>query len=390
MELHHVRNQTHESADIFLFNQIGQGGINATDFVNELRFLDTLGLKEINVRINSGGGSVMDGYGIFSAIRSVNTPVNTIIEGIAASIAGIIAMAGKNRSISDFGRLMVHDPSFGNARPNNKQQKALDTIKESLITVLANNSSLDESEISELMTSETWFNAEDALAFGFVDNVFSTAREQVTNELTIADVQNIANDLLDTNNNQLEINNDNMLNIKNHLGLNEEAVEGDVLEAVKALENKSNEAEAKVEELTNAHTTEVEDLNNQIKDVEEKHATEVEALNNNVTELNNELATMVVENAIKDGKFNADKKDELVEQASKDLSAFKNIIESVTANAAPVSITNLIENTEEVTNELDWDHYTKNEPNALNAMRINDVEAYNKLYADKFGVEPTK
>lgn len=80
------------------------------------------------------------------------------------------------------------------------------------------------------------------------------------------------------------------------------------------------------------------------------------------------------------------KKDELVEMASKDLNAFKNIIDSVTV--APVSITNLIQDKEEIKNEKDWDYYTKKEPKALANMLRNDKEAYTKLYVDKFGVEP--
>lgn len=380
MNLYYVKNQTEDSADIFLFNQIGGGGINATDFANELRFLDTLGLKEINVRINSGGGSVMEGYGIFSAIRAAKTPVNTIIEGIAASIAGIIAMAGQQRTISDFGRLMIHDPSFGGARANDKQKKALDTIKSSLITVLANNSSLDEEEISELMTDETWFNAEEALAFGFVDSVFSTAREEVTNELTVVDVQNLANEL--HLNNDVKLTKNEMLDIKNHLALNEEATEGEVLEAVKGLENTITEKDNTIEDLNNK----LEEATTKASETETAHNEAVEGLNNTIEDLNKEVATLVVENAIKEGKFNEAKKDELVEQASKDLNAFKNIIESV--NVTPVSITNLIEDKEEIKNEKDWDYYTKKEPKALNAMRINDVENYKKLYSDKFGVEP--
>ena len=384
MELHHVKNQTEDSADIFLFNQIGNGGINATDFVNELRFLDTLGLESINVRINSGGGSVIEGYGIFSAIRAINTPVNTIIEGIAASIAGVIAMAGTTRSISDFGRLMIHDPSFGASRPNNKQQAALDSIKDSLKTILSNNSSLDLEEISELMSNETWFNAEDAKAFGFVDEVFSTQRE-VSNECTILDVQNIANDLHDNNTN-LETTINNMLDIKNHLSLNDEATEGEVLEAVKTLENNVVEATNKVEEMETAHAVEIETLNNAKIELETVHNEALLEMKNVNDELITEIATLVVENAIEAGKFDKSKKESLVEQAIDNLEGFKNIIESV--NVAPTSITSLIENNNEPTNEKTWDDYQKGDSKGLANLMVNDKETYNKLYFNKYGVNP--
>lgn len=383
MELHHVRNQTADSADIFLFNQIGNGGINATDFVNELRYLDTLGLKSINVRINSGGGSVIEGYGIFAAIRAINTPVNTIIEGIAASIAGIIAMAGKKRSISDFGRLMIHDPSFGSSRPDNKQQAALDTLKSSLTKILSNNSSLDEAEVGKLMSKETWFNAEEALAFGFVDKTFSTARKEAKNELTVVDIENLASDLLEPNNKKPI--NKNMLNLTNHLSLEDKATEGEVLEAVKTIENNLTEATNKVTDLETAHATAVEVLENAATEATAAHTTVVDGLNDNVTALNKEVATLVVENAINAGKFSKEKKEELIVTATKDLEAFKNICNSVTV--APTSITSLLNKGKAETTDKDWDHMTKKEPKALNEMRINDVEAYNKLFAAKFGTE---
>jgi len=197
MDLQFVKNQSTNSADIFLFDTIGGNGIKGQTFVNELQFLDTLGLDVINVRINSGGGSVIEGFSIFSAIRAMKTPVNTITEGIAASIAGIIAMAGRKRLISDFGRLMIHDPAFSNGKADDKTQKVLDSIKASLITILTNNSLLDAGEIFNVMTEETWYTAEEAVAFGFMDEMFSTQRaiDKVA-ALETSDILNIANELL--------------------------------------------------------------------------------------------------------------------------------------------------------------------------------------------------
>jgi ATP-dependent protease ClpP protease subunit len=375
MNLQYVKNQTDDSAEIFLYSPIG-GGVNAQNFVAELQFLDTLGLKEINVRINSSGGSVIEGFGIFSAIRNAKTPVNTSIDGIAASIAGVIAQAGKKRTITDFGRLMIHDPSFAGTNKDPKAQKALDTIKASLVTILTNNSALDEGEIFDLMTAETWFNAEEAVAYGFADEETTTKREEAIQDLALDEIQNIANELfapITENNNQIK---NKMIEVINHLGLNESATSEETLEAVKALENKVNEAEAALTLSNDDNEQKV----NELKETITNSTEEVEALTN-------EVATMVVENAISAGKFSKENKASLIEKAIADLDGFKSIVNAVATPA--VSITALIDNSEEEVIETTFEQMSKENPNGLLNMLKTDPEAYAALYEKQYGAKPT-
>ena len=86
------------------------GGILGSDFEREILSLDDKGKKRIRVYINSVGGSVIDGMSIYNAIIHTKTPVDTYCVGIAASIAGVIFTAGKNRYIADYGLLMIHNP----------------------------------------------------------------------------------------------------------------------------------------------------------------------------------------------------------------------------------------------------------------------------------------
>lgn len=376
MNLQYVKNQTDDSAEIFLYSPIG-GGVNAQNFVAELQFLDSLGLKEINVRINSSGGSVIEGFGIFSAIRNAKTPVNTSIDGIAASIAGIIAQAGKKRTITDFGRLMIHDPSFAGANKDPKAQKALDTIKASLVTILTNNSALDEGEIFDLMTAETWFNAEEAVAYGFADEETTTKREEVIQDLALDEIQNIANELFAPVNEEIINQTDNkMINVLNQLGLNEEATSEETLEAVKALENKVNEAEAALILSNDDNEQKV----NELKETITNSTEEVEALTN-------EVATMVVENAITAGKFSKENKESLIEKAIADLDGFKSIVNAVATPA--VSITALIDNSEEEVIETTFEQMSKEDPKGLLNMLKTDPEAYAALYEKQYGAKPT-
>jgi len=380
MDFKYIKNQTDNTGDIFLFAPIGGGGINAQEFVNELRFLDSLELDEINVHINSPGGSVIDGFGIFSAIRNAKTPVNTIIEGIAASIAGIIAMAGHNRSIADFGRLMIHDPHFGRKAENEQEKNTLDSIKDSIITILSNNSSLDAEEIFNLMTEETWFNAEDAKAFGFVDNVFSTTREKETvNELAVSDIMNIASELVDTTPQitHVKLTQTEMLNLKNHLSLDAEATEIEIVDAVKVLENKINETEAALTDAKDEFKEEKEALNETVTTHE-----------NTIDGLNNEIATLIVENAINDGKFEAKNKEALIEKACADLEGFKTIVNAVTS--APVSINAMIDTTVEEPAKVTFNDMSKNDPTGLLNLMKNDWDKYSELYKEQYGVNPSK
>ena len=109
----HIQNLSREEAHINLFSEIGGDGIQGQSFANEIQLLNEFGVETINVHINSGGGSVIEGLSIFSAIKNSEAHVNVFIEGIAASMAGVIAMAGDRIHMTDFSQIMIHNPHTG-------------------------------------------------------------------------------------------------------------------------------------------------------------------------------------------------------------------------------------------------------------------------------------
>jgi len=123
------------------------------------------------VRINSIGGSVIDGYSIVSAILNSKVPCNTYIDGLAASIAGVIAMSGKKCYMADFGTLMMHNPSGGN------DSNVLDLVKSTLVTILSNRTKLDEATVNNMMDAETWLSAGQCLEMGIVDEIVSSNKK---------------------------------------------------------------------------------------------------------------------------------------------------------------------------------------------------------------------
>jgi ATP-dependent Clp protease protease subunit len=137
--------------------------------------LDSLGdIKTLNVYINSGGGDVFAGQAIYSMLKRHSATVNVYVDGLAASIASIIAMAGDNVKMPKNAMLMVHNPwsfGMGNANDFRKLADDLDKVRESMISVYEDKTGMEKESIVELLDAETWMTAEEALEFGFADEI---------------------------------------------------------------------------------------------------------------------------------------------------------------------------------------------------------------------------
>ncbi|MCS2478483.1 Clp protease ClpP [Bacteroides faecis] len=105
-----------KTASLLLYGEIsdegGDGKIASRDIVNELMYMDG-SYENLNIRINSIGGDVYPGIAIFNAIRQCRSNVTIYIDGIAASIAGVIALCGKRVEMSRYSRMMLHNVSGG-------------------------------------------------------------------------------------------------------------------------------------------------------------------------------------------------------------------------------------------------------------------------------------
>ena len=166
-----------ELAEVYLYDVIGDdmfGGISAKMFADELG--KAKGAKRIDVRINSPGGDVFAGNTIYTLLKSHSAKVNVYIDGLAASIASVIAMAGDTIEISQNGMLMIHDPfggSFGTAEEHRKLADLLDKVKDSIADTYVSRSGMNKDEAIKLMAAETWFTSQEALDAKLVDRVGS-------------------------------------------------------------------------------------------------------------------------------------------------------------------------------------------------------------------------
>ena len=158
--------------EVLIYDEIGAYGVTAKGFLAELGALPDDGA--IDLRLNSPGGSVFDAVAIYNALKRHPGEITVWIDGIAASAASYIAMAGDTIVMPENAFLMIHDPSglvMGTAEDMRATAEALDKVKGSLIKGYAGKSGKADDEVATLMAAETWLDAKDALDFRFIDRI---------------------------------------------------------------------------------------------------------------------------------------------------------------------------------------------------------------------------
>lgn len=136
--------------------------------------LDASPNEEVEVVINSGGGSVYDASEIYTALRSHSGNVQTKVVGLAASAASVIAMAGNTLSMSPTAKMMIHNAStiaFGDYRDMDKTSDLLQATNKAIASAYRSKSGMSEDELLKLMDDETWLTAEDAKNNGLIDEI---------------------------------------------------------------------------------------------------------------------------------------------------------------------------------------------------------------------------
>lgn len=156
---------------ITLYDEVGAFGAGSKEFLADLAKLSG---QHIHLRINSPGGSVVEGTAIYNALRRHQGGLTVHIDALAASMASVIAMAGAPVYIADNALLMLHNPwtvSMGDSTDLRKQADLLDMLKVNLRNAYVRKTGLEESQITKMMDEETWLDAVDAVALGFADAI---------------------------------------------------------------------------------------------------------------------------------------------------------------------------------------------------------------------------
>ena len=138
---------------------------------------------DIVVWLNSPGGDVFAASQIYNMLKEYNGKVTVKIDGIAASAASVIAMAGSEILMSPVAMMMIHNPAtviYGEASDLQSGIDMLSEVKESIINAYEQKTSLSRNKISKMMDAETWFSAQKAVELGFADKVLYEDSEEVT------------------------------------------------------------------------------------------------------------------------------------------------------------------------------------------------------------------
>lgn len=206
---YNIQNKASGITDVYIFDEIGTYGVTAQAFINDIKDLkDT----PINLRINSLGGDVFDGMAMYNVIKRREAKTTVYIEGIAASIATIIALGADEVVMAENSLFMIHNAwggTMGEAKDMRKTADTLDKISSELTDIYRKKTGLSNDVLAEMMDAETWLNADEAYELGFVDTISDSIK--VAAKYDVSKFKNITQEEIQ-NKLSININNKKMTN----------------------------------------------------------------------------------------------------------------------------------------------------------------------------------
>ena len=160
-----------DEVTVYIYDEIGFWGVVAEDFIKDLNAITA---KTTHIRFNSPGGSVFDGTAIFNSIKNHKSRTIAHIDGLAASISSVIAMAADEVVMAENAFMMIHEPwsiVIGNADIMRDEADLLDKVGGTIAKSYMDKTGKDAEEIKALMNAETWMTADEALEMGFIDRI---------------------------------------------------------------------------------------------------------------------------------------------------------------------------------------------------------------------------
>lgn len=270
-----------KSADVYIFDEIGTFGLTAQSFIEEIKsYKDT----PMSLHINCVGGDVFEGMAIYNVLKKRTAKTTVYIEGIAASMGSVIALAGDEVVMAENSLFMIHNAwggAMGEATEIRKTAALLDKISGEIADIYTKKTNLPYNRVKEMMDEETWLSADEAYNLGFIDSISDAIK--VAAKYDVSKFKNITDK-----------------EIQNKLSVN--------LKSKKMTEELKNWFNAKVEEIIakvkssdeseTADVKEVEVMMADEKEVSEKLSgfeAKVTELNSFVTDLEGEKETLTQE-----------------------------------------------------------------------------------------------
>lgn len=207
MKFWEVNNLSNGEGELLLYGEIrsskpwwSEGNIiTPSDFLKDIEKLKNK--SKVTVRLNSGGGDVFAAQAIYTQLKSMSANIEIIIDGIAASAATIIAMAGDTVRIPKGAAFMIHNPSVTvwdsfESKDLEQLKNMLDSVKACIIETYCTKTSLSKEELSEMMNQEVWLTGVEAVEKGFCDELFEKENpvNKILNNRTLM-INNVVHDL---------------------------------------------------------------------------------------------------------------------------------------------------------------------------------------------------
>jgi len=171
MNWYNIKNVAESNTtEVMIYDEIGLYGVDAKSFIEEIKMIpnDT----SVLLRINSPGGSVVDGLAIYDAVNRMPQKVTSRIEGIAASMASVVALAADEVIMSENSLYMIHNVWGGEVGESGDLRKAadlMDKMSNRLVSIYMSKTGKSEDQIRSWMNEETWFDSSEAVEAGFIN-----------------------------------------------------------------------------------------------------------------------------------------------------------------------------------------------------------------------------
>jgi ATP-dependent protease ClpP protease subunit len=331
------------TVQVFVDDEIGFWGVTAQDVISQIQ---NSGKKNIEVRINSTGGSVTDALSIYNFLKDYKGIVTTKVDGLAASAATIIAQSGNKgrRYTAESAIWMVHEASMGVGGKKAEIEEALKTLdvaNEALKSIYRANGVSEDVLLDMFDGGDHWFNASEAIEKGFADKTFNaTSKAQARAYAIAAKADTIPQELLS----KIQNKNHNMKKkfLQDAAALLNKLVSGEGSFSIENAKKEIEDLKARYETEVSETEKTINDLNAKVEGFETVKTEAIEAAVKPLNEANDALSDQVkaletetanLKASIADGKGNGgdpDKKPEDKKPLNQGQSILKNILSSVT------------------------------------------------------------
>lgn len=167
-----------ETTEVMIYDEIGFWGTDAAEFVNQFAAIKT---PKILLRLNSPGGEIFDGVAIYNAIKAHPSYVTVRVDGLAASAASFIAMAGNEVLMTRNGTMMIHDGlgfTYGNAKDHQETASLLDKLSDNIAEIYARKTGGELATWRDFMREEVWYSSQEAVDAGLADRVVDLGEDE--------------------------------------------------------------------------------------------------------------------------------------------------------------------------------------------------------------------